>query len=134
MDSISPVSGSPASVPTFPVKSPTPAPTTDTPIPAQPVVQHQQDSAPPAAQADTAYQAALRQAAISFKNVYAVSDTNFTIFKDTTGKYITRYVSLRDGSVTYIPEPTLVKELQMSGGHHAFSYRCLTRLTALKPR
>ncbi len=64
---------------------------------------------------DSKYQAALRQAALSFKNVYAVSDTDFSIFKDATGKYITRYVSLRDGSVTYIPEPTLLKQIQMHG-------------------
>lgn len=86
-----------------PVQPPTPAP-----APAAAV------QSPAASQGDE-YEAALRQAALSFKNVYAVSDTNFTIFKDTTGKYITRYVSLRDGSVTYVPEPTLVKQMQMEG-------------------
>lgn len=43
-------------------------------------------------------------------NIYPVSDKNFTIFKDASGQYITRYTSLRDGRVTYIPE---VKMLQM---------------------
>ena len=65
------------------------------------------------ASSQSQYEAALRQAALSFKNTYAVSDQDFSIFKDATGKYITRYVSLRDGKVTYVPEPTLVKQLQL---------------------
>ncbi|MCI5050172.1 MAG: hypothetical protein MRY32_07575 [Rickettsiales bacterium] len=40
---------------------------------------------------------------------FVVSDTKFTIFKDATGQYITRFTSLRDGSVTYIPEPEIMK-------------------------
>jgi hypothetical protein len=64
---------------------------------------------------DSQYEEAVRQAALSFKNTYAVSDQDFTIFKDATGKYITRYVSLRDGKVTYVPTPTLVKQLDLSG-------------------
>ncbi len=52
------------------------------------------------------------QAALSFKNVYAVSDKEFSIFKDATGTYITRYVSLRDGTVTYEPQPQYVKPHQ----------------------
>ncbi len=85
------------------------------PRPAAPVPQ-------PAEQAvfdDSARVAAVREAALSFKNVYALGDTKFSIFKDAAGKYITRYVSLRDGSVTYLPEPTMVKHLQ-SAGHPAF--------------
>jgi hypothetical protein len=61
------------------------------------------------------YEAAARQAALSFKDTYALGDQNFSIFKDATGKYITRYVSLRDGKVTYSPEPTFVKPLQQGG-------------------
>jgi hypothetical protein len=44
-----------------------------------------------------------------FKDVYAVSDTTFTIYKDATGQYITRFHSLEDGTVTYIPEPQLLQ-------------------------
>ena len=44
-----------------------------------------------------------------FKDVYAVSDTTFSIFKDATGQYITRFTNLRDGKVTYIPEPQILK-------------------------
>lgn len=42
-------------------------------------------------------------------NTYAVSDKSFTIFKNTDGQYVTRYTSLRDGKVTYVPEQTLVQ-------------------------
>jgi len=58
------------------------------------------------------YDAAIRQASLSFKNTYAVSDTTFTIFKDSTGQFITRYISLRDGQITYVPEPVLLKHIQ----------------------
>ncbi len=40
---------------------------------------------------------------------FVVSDRTFTIFKDITGQYITRFTSLRDGKVTYIPEPNLFR-------------------------
>jgi hypothetical protein len=47
-------------------------------------------------------------------NIYAVRDNRFTIFKDSvSGQYITRFTSLRDGSVTYVPEPDI---LRASGG------------------
>jgi hypothetical protein len=56
--------------------------------------------------------AAVAQAAGSYPvNQYPVGDKSFSIFKDATGQYITRYVSLRDGSVTYLPEPELFKRL-----------------------
>lgn len=42
-------------------------------------------------------------------DVFVVSDRTFTIFKDVSGQYITRFTSLRDGKVTYIPEPNLFK-------------------------
>ena len=53
-----------------------------------------------------ALQRAAREAA---NNSYVISDRTFTIFKDSTGQYITRFTSLRDGRVTYIPEPELLK-------------------------
>lgn len=57
------------------------------------------------------YEAAVQQIAQSYKGSYAVSDREFTIFKDATGKLITRYVSLRDGSITYEPSaPAVVKQ------------------------
>ncbi len=47
-----------------------------------------------------------------FKDVFVVSDKNFSIFKDASGQYITRYTSLRDGRVTYIPEPKLLQAFE----------------------
>lgn len=58
------------------------------------------------------YAQLMRAAQTFFKDVYAVSDTTFAIFKDGTGQYVTRFTSLRDGRVTYIPEPQLVDYLQ----------------------
>jgi hypothetical protein len=40
---------------------------------------------------------------------YVVADKSFTIFKDAGGQYVTRYTSLRDGKVTYVPELKLVQ-------------------------
>ena len=51
-----------------------------------------------------------------FKDVYAVSDTSFTIYKDSTGQYVTRYTSLRDGKVTYVPEQAMLQYAQSRGG------------------
>jgi len=45
---------------------------------------------------------------------YPVSDRSFTIYKDTSGQYITRYTSLRDGRVTYIPEQRLLQAFERS--------------------
>ncbi len=63
------------------------------------------------ASSEDSHEAAVR-AALSFKNTYALGDQQFSIFKDATGKYITRYVSLRDGKVTYLPAPTFVRPSQ----------------------
>lgn len=59
-------------------------------------------------------QEAIRQAAQDIANVYVVSDRQFTIFKDVTGQYITRFRDLRDGRVTYVPEPELFKQQNAS--------------------
>ena len=99
--------------PTLPAPSVQSAPTITLPDPAQ--------SAAPAADnggGQVGYDAqaaeqkrleAVRQAAQDIANVYVVSDKVFTIFKDVTGQYITRFRSLQTGQVTYIPEPTLFK-------------------------
>lgn len=70
-----------------------------------------------AAAAERARYEAVRQAARDIANIYVVSDRTFTIFKDVTGQYITRYYNLRDGRVTYIPEPELLNlQRSHSGG------------------
>ncbi|MBN8542681.1 MAG: hypothetical protein J0M34_00260 [Alphaproteobacteria bacterium] len=51
-----------------------------------------------------------------FKDVYAVNDHTFSIYKDASGQYITRFTSLRDGRVTYIPEPQLLQHSSGGGG------------------
>jgi hypothetical protein len=52
---------------------------------------------------------AVQQVAHDIANVFIVGDKRFTIFKDVTGQYITRFTSLRDGRVTYIPEPEMLR-------------------------
>ncbi len=58
---------------------------------------------------------AIKEAIQRSKDLFAISDTSFTIFKDAKGQFITRFTSLRDGSVTYFPEPQLVKRLEEAG-------------------
>ncbi len=45
---------------------------------------------------------------------FPISDQRFTIYKDSSGQYITRYTSLRDGRVTYIPEQRLLQAFDLS--------------------
>ena len=47
--------------------------------------------------------------AAALRDLYPLGDKTFTIYKDSSGQYITRYVSLRDGTVTYYPEPQWVQ-------------------------
>lgn len=56
----------------------------------------------------------------AFKNVYAVSDKTVTIYKDMSGQYITRYKDLRSGTMTYIPEPEILKNIN-SGGYFSLN-------------
>jgi|CXWL01.1.fsa_nt_gi hypothetical protein len=51
----------------------------------------------------------VRRASQQVADVFVVSDRTFTIFKDVSGQYVTRFTSLRDGKVTYIPEPNLFR-------------------------
>lgn len=65
---------------------------------------------------DDERQANLRAAASTYNaDGFAVSDKTFTIFKNSAGQYITRYVSLRDGSVTYIPEVNILQNTSTGG-------------------
>jgi hypothetical protein len=122
--SITPAAIVPFTPPVKTVQTATPATTSSYSPAIAPVTADTQTPAPVtgassgngSATSDTQREAAVRQAALSFKNFYAVSDQEFSIFKDATGKYITRYVSLRDGSITYLPEPTLVKQAAQASG------------------
>jgi hypothetical protein len=55
---------------------------------------------------------AMRQ---SFRSEFAVSDSSFTIYKDSLGRYITRVTSLKDGSVSYYPEPEMLRRMEVEG-------------------
>ncbi|MDG1286028.1 MAG: hypothetical protein P8P30_00510 [Rickettsiales bacterium] len=59
------------------------------------------------------------RAASQFKNTYAVSDTTFSIFKDSSGQFVTRFTSLKDGSVTYIPEPDIERFIASNNARHS---------------
>lgn len=48
------------------------------------------------------------RASKTYANIFAAGDTKFTIFKDSSGQFVTRFTNLRDGSVIYIPEPEIV--------------------------
>ncbi len=60
---------------------------------------------------------AARQVVTEF---FPINDTRFTIFKDGSGRYITRFTNLKDGSVTFYPEPNL---LAMAGAVPDSLYR-----------
>lgn len=51
---------------------------------------------------------------IAGSDPFPISDQRFTIYKDASGQYVTRYTSLRDGRVTYIPEQRLLKAFEQS--------------------
>ena len=80
----------------------------------QPQIPAAPDEGFPNAVEQKRYKQVAKAAESFFKNVYAVSDTRFSIYKDSSGQYITRYTSLRDGRVTSIPEPALLQKMQQS--------------------
>lgn len=52
--------------------------------------------------------AAVKQASQQSEFNFPIGDKSFTIFRDSSGQYVTRYTSLRDGKITYVPAPNLV--------------------------
>ncbi len=69
---------------------------------------------PEQARFEAVKEAALKQIA----NTFAVSDSRFTIYKQLQGTdlvYVTRFTSLRDGSVTVIPEQDLLRDFSTGG-------------------
>lgn len=57
----------------------------------------------------------MERASQMFKDVFVVSDMKFSIYKDFTGQFVTRFTNLRDGSVSYIPEPDMMQYLEQRG-------------------
>jgi hypothetical protein len=60
-------------------------------------------------------EAAVQKAAELFRDFFPVSDVTFSIFKDSSGQYVTRFTSLRDGKVTYVPEQDMFAYLKRAG-------------------
>lgn len=58
-----------------------------------------------------------RASQLMYSEVFAVRDNKFSIYKDATGQFVTRFTNLRDGSVTYIPEPDMMAYLESRGRH-----------------
>jgi len=78
------------------------------PAPQPPVVEVkvEQPKAPPTAE-KARYEEVKKAAQAIQSNYYVVSDVRFTIFKDIAGDYVTRFTSLKDGSVKYYPQKSL---------------------------
>ena len=89
--------------------------TTPTELPKAQTVQEVKSVQPDTKTLEKDREELVRQAAQSFKNTFAVSDVKFTIFKDSSGQYITRFTNLNDGKVTYIPEPDMLTFSQIDG-------------------
>ena len=56
-----------------------------------------------------------RASQMMFSEVFAVRDNKFSIYKDASGQFVTRFTNLRDGSVSYIPEPDMMAYLESRG-------------------
>ena len=101
----------PAATVSAPAKQSTPE--VAKPAPAATVLSEQINYSAQAAEQKRAQ--TVQQTSQQISNAYVLGDQSFTIFKDSTGQYITRFTSLRDGKVTYIPEPSLYKMGGSSG-------------------
>lgn len=71
-----------------------------------------EDTLNPKAQENKRF-AVVQKAAVAM--TYAVSDLRFTIYRE-EGQYITRFTSLRDGTVSIVPEPALLAQVGSGGG------------------
>ena len=96
------------SLPSFPaaqpVAAPAPRPVAQAPVPAPLPVDVQ------VASAEQKRFEAVKAASQSAPNVYPLGDRTFTIFKDSSGQYVTRYYSMTTGKVSYVPEPETLKQ------------------------
>lgn len=48
----------------------------------------------------------------AFKNTLGAGGMTFTIFKDGSGQFITRFTNKMTGAVTYVPEPNVLKFME----------------------
>lgn len=102
-------------------KAPAPLPVVGGSVDTGPVLPKPAPAEAPRQEQADLQQAALQRrmqavinAAKDIANVYVVSDKTFSIFKGMNGELITRFTNLRDGKVTYIPEPELLRMQQSS--------------------
>jgi len=58
----------------------------------------------------------VRKAATALQGLYPINSTRFTIFKDASGQFITRFTDMVDGSVKHIPEPELIRMYEKASG------------------
>lgn len=60
--------------------------------------------------AEKAREAFIQKASENYRSAffYPISDVKFTIYKDSTGQYVTRFTNLIDGKVTHVPEPEVI--------------------------
>jgi len=91
------------------------APVLPAPVPAQQPQPAQQAQTVDVQAAEQRRYEMVRSMAQDIANIFIVSDKTFSLFKDASGQYVTRFTSLRDGKVTYIPEPELFKKSSFSG-------------------
>ena len=103
------------SLPTPSVQS-APAPSA-APTPTVPLVGAREQVTFDAQAAEQSRAQAVARAAEQVANFFVIGDQTFSLFKDSTGQYITRFTSLRDGKVTYIPEPTLFNKAGSSSSN-----------------
>lgn len=68
------------------------------------------------------YESVERGAQAIAAEMFAVSDTRFTIYKDTSGQFITRFTSLQDGTVTYFPEPEVAAYMEQRSAERQAAY------------
>jgi hypothetical protein len=96
----------PVSIPSYPapqpVAAPAPRPVAQAPVAIPVDVQ--------VASAEQKRFEAVKAASQSAPNVYPLGDRTFTIFKDSSGQYVTRYYSMTTGKVSYVPEPETLKQ------------------------
>ena len=71
---------------------------------------------------DKRYNKVVESAKSYAADFFAIADTRFTIFKDGSGQYITRFTNLRDGTVTYFPEPEILAYMERKGAEREAFY------------
>lgn len=74
------------------------------PLPQQPAPSMDETKFNPQQTDETRLENLQRAAEMMQTDIYVVADAKFSIYKDLSGQFVTRFTSLRDGAVTYFPE------------------------------